>query len=324
MTDGKKATEAMDRELIRQAEEHHSIERFLAAAECLKSVADDSLLTPLHRRIIEIGESAAALKNILLQDNPGKEGWKKHAEKHGFHDVVQYYKIDEETKHIVSRIDSLVESSLLNPLLSVMSESDLFHTWMPHYTIPARFGLSESNKLAELSRGQRVVQMKMDMPSFINNRECFIHCIAVDSIEEDNTIVIVVNTLDTGEHFELEIPPVSKGYTRVDYKSGLLIRACPPDYPALKKSKHKYPAGEKLFLVSLKEMIDANVHGVPMSLVNLFTRKVLSAQWVSVLKVAEEIRDGKRTEHQMAIQERKELYEWISERTGVMLEGNES
>jgi len=76
----KKTIENMDRELIRQADEHHAIERYIAAAKCLKGVSDDSLLTPLHRRIIEIAEHAAEIKHNLFQDHPENEGWKKQSE----------------------------------------------------------------------------------------------------------------------------------------------------------------------------------------------------------------------------------------------------
>jgi len=180
--------------------------------------------------------------------------------------------------------------------------------------------MSESNKLAEFGRGHQVVQVKIDMPPFFNNRECIQHACAVDCIEEDKSIVTCVNSLDTGKHFEIDIPPTEKGYTRVDFKAGFVIRPCPPDHPALAKSKHEYPADEMLLLVSVQEEIDAHVAGVPMKLINFFTRTVLAAQWISLLKVAEEIRDGKRKGHQEAIKEKAELYSWVSERTNVMFE----
>ena len=313
--------EAMDRELIRQAEENQAICRYLAAAECLKGVSDETLLTPLHRHIVEIADHATTLKRDLMQDHPAKEqGWKKQTEKHGHRDFVIYYKVDQETNQIVCRIDSPIESSLLNPLMSVFNESELYSKWMPRYKVPLKLGMSESNKLIELGRGHQVVQVKIDMPPLFNNRECIQHACAVDSIEEDKSIVVCVKSIDTGKHFEIEIPPTERGYTRVDFNAGILFRSCPPDHPALAKSKHNYPEGEKLLLVSVVETIDAHVAGVPMSMINFFTRIVLGAQWYSLLKVAEEIRDGKRTEHLNAIKTKEELYSWISERVNTMFE----
>jgi len=314
--------QAIDCELIRQAEEHHALERYLAAAQKLKRVSDDSLLTPLHRRIIEIADNAASIKHELLQAHPEQEGWKKQTEKHGHRDVVIYYKIDKETNQIIVRIDSPIESSLLNPLLSVFNESDLYQQWMPRYKIPFKLGMSESNKLSEFGRGHQIVQVKIDMPPMFNNRECIQHACAVDSIEEDKSVVVTVNSMNTGKHFEMEIPPVEKGYTRVDLKAGILFRSCPDNHPALQKSKHKYPAGEPLILVSVMEQIDAHVAGVPLTMINFFTRTVLGAQWISLLKVAEEIRDGQRTEHLDAIQQKQELYSWVSRRVEEMFENS--
>lgn len=319
-TSSKKTIEAMDRELIRQAEEYHAHHRYLAAAERLKGVSDESLLTPLHRHIMEIAEHAAALKHNLFQDHPEQEGWKKQTEKHGYRDVVIYYKVDSGSNQIVCRIDSPIESSLLNPFLSVLNESELYYTWMPRYTVPVKVGMSESNKLAEFGRGHQVVQVKIDMPPLFNNRECIQHACAVDSIEEDKSIVVSVKSLDTGKHYGIEIPPTEKGYTRVDFKAGVVVRPCPSDHPSLAKSKHEYPADEQLLIVSVQEKIDAHVAGVPMKLINFFTRTVIAAQWISLLKVAEGVRDGKRKEHQEAIKQKTELYSWVSERTKVMFE----
>lgn len=315
---GEKTMETMDRELIRQADEHHAIHRYLAAADCLKGVSDESLLTAQHRRILEIAANAASIKRDLMQDHPETEGWKKQTEKHGHRDILIYYKVDKQTNRIVCRIDSPIESSLLNPLMSVFNESELYHTWMPRYNVPLKLGMSESNKLVELGTGHQVVQVKIDMPPMFNNRECIQHACAVDSIEEDKSVVVCINSMDAGKHFEIEIPPTEPGYTRVDLNAGLVFRPCPPDHPALAKSKHNYPEGEKLFLVSVVEKIDAHVAGVPMSMVNFFTRIVLGAQWCSLLKVAEEVRDGKRKDHLDAMNTKKELYSWVSERTNAM------
>ena len=316
--------EAMDSELIRQADENFAIERYFKAASLLKSVSDQSLLTPQHHRILEIAEDGEKFKHTLMLDHPEKEGWKKQTEKHGHRDVLIYYKVDPETNHIVCRIDSPIESSLMNPLISVFNESELYRTWMPRYTFPLKLGMSESNKLKEMGRGHQIVQVKIDMPFPFANRECIQHACAIDSIEEDKTILVTIHSKDTGNHFEMNIDPVEKGYARVDFAAGLIFRSCPPDHPALAKSKHKYPADEELILVSIEESIDAHVAGVPMNLINFFTRTVLGAQWVSVLKVAEEIRDGKRKEHLEAIQKKEELYSWVNERVKIMFEGIKS
>lgn len=300
-----------ENEIIRKAEELHSQERYLAAAAKLRSVPERPL-TAKHLHILQIADNATAIQQELMQDQP--KGWTKQMEKHGLYDVVIYYKVDKKTNQIQIRIDSVIESSLVNPLISVFNESDLISTWMPHYKFPIRLGISESKKLAELGRGHQVIDCKIDMPPMFSSRECISHVAAIDSVQEHNSIIVVIDSLDTGKHFDIDIPPVEKGYTRIDFRAGILFRPCPANHPVLRKSKHLYPPNEKLVLVSFTEEIDAHVRGVPQKLINFFTRTFVAAKWTSLLKVTQEIRDGKLAEHMAAIQQKQELYSWVSQR----------
>jgi len=301
-----------DSELIRQADEHHAVCRYFEAAALLKRVSEPSRLTPQHHRILEVAEDGEKLKRDLLPEHPEEEGWKKQTEKHGHRDVIVYYKVNPDTNKIICRIDCPIESSLLNPFIAVLNESELYHTWMPKYTFPVKLGMSESNKLKELGRGHQIVQVKIDMPFPFKNRECIEHGVAIESIDEDSALLLIVHSMDTGSHFEMDVDPVDKGYVRVDFDAGFIFRACPPDHPALAKSKHEYPPNEQLILVSVEQSMDAHVAGVPQRLINWFSRTVLAAQWISLLKIAEEIRDGQSEGHLQAIKEKAELYEWAN------------
>lgn len=168
---------------------------------------------------------------------------------------------------------------------------------------------------------QQVIRVRIAMPFPFHDRECIQHAIAIDSIDQDDScIVITVKNLNEGKHVTgLEIPPPDKHVRRVDFDAGIIIRPCPADHPALQKSKNKYD-GERLLLIQVTQRMDAHVGGVPMSMVNFFTRTVLGRMWGSLLQVAEDVRDGKRPAHRDKIVEHRELYDWVEARVQVMLE----
>lgn len=223
---------------------------------------------------------------------------------------------------LVVRIETPIESSLLNPLLSVLNESELYTTWMPSFRFP-RLGVQVAEKMQEAGRGNQVIRVKLAMPIPFYDRECIQHAIAIDAIEnsddEDSCILIVVKSLDEGTAADgLVIPAADKRVRRVDFDAGILIRPCPAHHPALAQSKNQYD-GQELLLVQVTQTMDAHVAGVPMALINFFTRTVLSSMWGSLLQVAEDVRDGQRPQHQVLIKEHQELYDWVAARVQVML-----
>jgi hypothetical protein len=319
-----------DADLIRQAEEYYAAHCHFQAAYCLKQVSDESLLQPDHRRMMKLADKAEATLLELVQPMNNETGWKKQGETHGHRDTMIQYKIHDDNS-LVCRVETPIEESLLVPLISVFNESELYHTWMPQWRVP-RLAMTESNKLAEFTRGHQIVQVLIEMPFPFDNRECIQHAYAIDMIDpdeesaaaslvDDNAIFVKVESLETGMHYDydVEIPETRDGVTRVDFQAGILIRTCPVDHPLLNKSKADYPPGEKRLLLSLIQQIDAHVAGVPVRMVNFFTRTVLGRQWASLLAVAEAVRDGKRPEHQKAITAKQELYEWLEKRVQVML-----
>lgn len=210
-----------------------------------------------------------------------------------------------------------MEESLLLPLVAVLNESDLYSTWMPKWKVP-RVGVLHSHKLAELGRGHQIIDVLCQLPLPLANRQCLQHAFAVDSIDEDQAIIIKVETLD--EYPGVDIPAKASNVVRIDLEAGILIRACPPDHPALKESRHLYPEGESLLLVSVVQEIDPQVAYMPKRLVNFMTRTVLGTLWGRLLRVAEQVRDGELVEHRTAMKENQILYDWLQQRIGVLLE----
>jgi hypothetical protein len=282
-----------------------------------------------------------------------QQGWIKQGELHQHHpdpagggssslsglnmDTLMYYKVHDLSSAISCRIDSTLDPSLLVPLLSVFNESDLYATWMPSWRHP-KLGVRKSAKLAEMGRGNQIIHVTADMPFPITNRECVLHGCAVDDIDERASIVIKMRSLEAGQRHphphggSVTIPPPERGNVRVDLDAGMLIRACPPDHPVLRERgrrrgrrprPHEKNDDEKdddhVLLFSLYQQVDANVRLVPMSLINFFTRTVLSRMWHTLIDVATEVRDGRRPDHQNAIRANPDLYEWVERRVEVML-----
>jgi hypothetical protein len=212
-----------------------------------------------------------------------------------------------------------VESSLFCPLLSVPNESELYHKWMPHWNFP-KLCLSESLLLRDLGRGHQIIRLRINTPFPFANRECILQGVVTDSIDEDNAIILNLESMDTGRYFEIEVPEPEPGYQRAAYVGDFLFRPCPVDHPAFRKSKVKYPVGEKLLLITMDFSADGRVAGVPLSIINFITRNVIGKQWGTLLKIAEDVKSGIRADHQKAIEEKKELYGWVEERVRVMLD----
>lgn len=310
-----------DADLIRQAEELYKVLRYFLAADLLNQVSDQSLLEPKHCHIQSMAAAARQSMQDVLQP-AATSGWKKQGESHGHRDTMVHYKVHDDNS-LVCRIETPIESSLLVPLLSVFNESTLYDTWMPRWKVPS-LGVKKSVKLAELGIGHQVVQVVVDMPFPFANRECIQHAFAVDSIDADNFIFIKVKTLDTGNHMEeIDIEAPKRGIKRIDLDAGILIQSCPTDHYLLQKSKANYPADEKLLLITVTQQVDAHVAGIPLSMINFFTRTVLGRMWGSLLEVAEGVRDGKRPVHQKAIAEQPELYEWVAQRVEVLFDNME-
>lgn len=310
-----------DDELIRLGEYHHVETRFLAAGRCFEAVVDKTKLSASHLRVLEMANVTRETIPLLISPNPTECGWTQNGEKHGFRNTMIYYRVKRPQNIIVSRLETPIECSLLSPLLSVMNESSLYHTWMPHWNFP-KIGLSESNLIKELGRGHQIIQVRIDTPYPFANREVYLHPYAVDCIDEVdlNAVFAKIDSYDTGSHYEVDVPDVQKGYRRAAFDAALLIRPCPPDHPSLIDSKCHYPDGEKLLLATMMLEADGRVANVPLSIINFITKNVLGGQWATLLKIAEDVRNGTRVAHREAIHEKQELYGWMEGRLKVMLD----
>lgn len=332
--------EVHQKELIRQADHAISQEQLLVAARLLRQLSSDaqsssssSLLTKEHHTVLK---KATITENVIsthLKPPVLDAGWKKQTEVHGNRDTIIYYKVDDDDcSKLTCRIETPIEASLLVPLMAVFNESELYETWMPRFNVwpAAKVGVRESKKLQDQpARGAQVVQVTVDMPRpFISDREVVFESYAVDDIDAQGLIFLKGTSLEVGDHYyhhddkdeSLHVPPPLPGIKRLDFECGWVIRRCPDDHPALRKSKHKYPAKEHLLLLSLTQYVNAYVDWVPQWLINFFTRTALSGQWKSLLQVATDVKEGKRPDHAECIRNKQELYGWVNGRIQAMFD----
>eukprot|EP00934_Nitzschia_sp_Nitz4_P004433 Nitzschia sp. Nitz4//scaffold14_size191712//8120//21306//NITZ4_001700-RA/size191712-processed-gene-0.39-mRNA-1//-1//CDS//3329536858//4423//frame0 len=307
-----------DQILIEEAEALNAQLKLLHAAALLRKVRDKQLLQQKHQWILKWADVLEEGMNELLIP-PSTEGakWIKQSEAHGHRDFNVYYHITEDS-HLFNRTESIIESSLLVPLLAVFNESELFPTWMPSFKRPIKLGLTSTKKLKEYAIGNQIIQALAKLTWPFKDREVVQHAVAADVIDEEGLIAIQI--LSQTHEDDPHIPEPSPDVIRVDVACSLTIRGCPPDHPLLEKSKHKYPEGEELMLISFKVFLDAHVGGLPISLINWFSRTIFGTVWSSILDVADGVKHGKRPLHQKKIEENKELYDWIEQRIAVMIE----
>ena len=295
--------------IIDGAEEHIWGERLLRAAHELQKLPRH-VLTPRHEQILDTAADFEASIADLI-DNPNHDpSWKKQGESHGKRDALIYYKVDDQAR-LTCRIETAIEASLLVPILSVLNESDLYSTWIPSWTMP-KMGIDTSELLETSGRGTQTIRILANVPWPYSKREALIKAIAVDEIDERDFVAIrITSDVPVGG---VVPPPNPNVAERIDFEGTLLFRPCPRNHELLLKSKQVYR--EPVILVSFKMFADPRMTGIPTSLLNFITRTVIGTIWAMFLSVAEDL----GPQHKQAIAEKKEFYDWMAHRIGILLQ----
>jgi hypothetical protein len=297
-----------DVERIRRADFLAKEEQVFGAARLLRRVSDVSLLTVEHKALLNLAQDVEDAIQDLVGDVP--PGWKRQSEVHGKHDTLIHYIVDEDAR-LTCRLETLIEPSLLVPFLSVLNESELYPDWIPSWKVP-RMGFDSVQILDKQNRANQILQVVTVSPWPFSNREVIIQATALDDIDAQGFIGIRLNTLDGGD----VVPPATPGVERVDFDGAFLFRACPADHPVLLKSTKQYD--DEPILVTFKMYVDAKMRGLPTWVINFITRNAVGQIWSTLLKVAEDVRDGKRPNHKSRIDAQAEFYGWVQSRIDAM------
>mmetsp|Transcript_19953 Transcript_19953/g.28072 ORF Transcript_19953/g.28072 Transcript_19953/m.28072 type:complete len:189 (-) Transcript_19953:47-613(-) len=179
----------------------------------------------------------------------------------------------------------------------------------------------------------------------------------MDDIDEHGDIGIHLVSLHAGHEEEEEdygdgsliviAPPMDERVVRIDFDGGFLFRACPRDHACLRdtvdvdtvhdidvddvdkkgedekkeetETNKKRNMDEKI-LVSFSMCVDPKMKFLPQSFLNFIMRTAIGTIWKMFLRVAEDVKNGKRPEHAKAIERKREtLYDWVDERVNKML-----
>ena len=306
--------------------------KLLLSARLLQGVADEHLQT-IHRDIIREAE----LFNNLIRDNAATlDGWTKQGERTGRHNFTIHYKMNDKPplgRDLSVRIESVVHSDLLVPIISVLNESELYSSFLPNWTVP-KLRVSKSEKLQQRGRCSQIVNIETEVPWPLAMRQVIIKAVAIDDLDRQDgdvssgRIVIRLQSLDTDTNNKegYEVPPTIRGAVRVKVKGGFIIEKVATDHPLVshalqyyRKSK-KDTSKEDLVSVTLSFCVDPQLSSVPKPFIDFFVRQAIGRMWNMFLDVAEGVKSGRQKAHCDAISKKRDLYDWVEERTRTMLE----
>ncbi|KAL7478102.1 hypothetical protein ACHAW6_003881 [Cyclotella cf. meneghiniana] len=343
------------KEILEQAMRLYENDKILSATRLLLRINNTSCFEPIHHRILNEG---LLFQQLLDESNDhhhtdntticasSKDEWIKQGERHGRHNFCIYYKLST-SNHLTCRIETPIPSELLVPLLSVLNESELYQTWIPHYTVP-KFEVVKSEKLRQIGRCGQIIIVETDVQWPLGRRQLLLRAVACDdidihseSIDDANNneklsgssehmrngdrrgggkILVRIQSLDDEIDKEeldgLKIPPTKNGYVRMEVQGGFVFEKCPADH--LMRQSTSGDDNDQV-LVTFSFAVDPKLR-IPQSLINFFVRVAIGHLWGMFLRIAEDVKEGKRPAHSKAIATKREvLYDWVEERARVML-----
>jgi len=227
-----------------------------------------------------------------------------------------YYRC--ETNTLTVRVETVIGSDLLVPLLSVLNESELYHEWLPRWTTPMRLGVRDSVKLEQVGRCSQLVVITADCPWPLETRQVILDARAFDDMHTNGDIGVLLQSRDRED--DARVPEVPEGMTRIDVEGSFLFRRVPA---AWNEQPGEDPCAieDGDILVTFGFEVDPKLDLIPNWLLNFIVRTVIGSLWGAFIRVAEEVRDGKRPIHAKAIEaKRAHLYDWIDERIEQMFQ----
>jgi len=224
-----------------------------------------------------------------------------------------YYKCDDE-RTLSVRVETVIERDLLVPLLSVLNESELYSEWLPRWTTPTRLGVRSSEKVAQVGRCSQLVVITCDAPWPLETRQVVLDARAFDDMETSGDIGVLLRTRDCEDDDRVPPKPTDEDVTRIDVDGAFLFRRVPDGWDRVEGEEACDVARDDI-LTTFGFTVDPKLEYIPTWLLNFIVRTVIGTLWGAFIRVAEEVRDGKRPIHADVIaQKRAVLYDWIEER----------
>lgn len=292
--------------------------RLLCAASLIEDIDPKYYELEHHNIMRDAGKIKAVLRDCASSATSEDDEWTKQVEQHGNHEFSVYTKMDEKNKFSY-RLETPIEASMLIPILSVFNETELFFTWFPRYKFP-KYQMTKSEKLVQLGRASQIVLLQTENQWPVPRRELLLKAVSCVNLQEDeelrsddslNTpsrIVVSIQSLDTeiDGQYGLKISPSAAG-KRVAVDAGLVFEASPE-------------ADSEILFTWTFSMTITKKFALPLNFFNFLLKFAMPRVWVMLLRVAEEIKDGKRRAHIDAIQRKRgEFYDWMEECVSALL-----
>lgn len=311
-----KAEEEDDGSLLQKAEQLFSDDKLDQTATILRQVNPD-LLSDEHQQMLKrIGESEELVKN-LKSDPDESSGWIDQGVSKGKFPTRILHKLEEndDQKELRVRCETPIPKDMLEPLLSVLNETQLYKTWLPNFSKP-RFQVQLCEKLKQSGRVSQIIMVVLDLPWPMSPRELVLSAAAFDNIETSkNHIGIKLKSIVEGD--DEVVPKADPTCVSVTIDGGFLFEKCPDDHPCMEHIEHKDEEG--MILVTFSAIMNPNLSLLPQSILNFLVKIAFGTAWKMLLKVATDIKDGKRPDHADVIKEKDEFYSYVRERLNIML-----
>jgi len=307
-----------------------------------------------HERILQLADRIEKTILDISSTSPDPKIWTKHKESEDNHrtngkqqrDAIHhYYRLC--NQKLTSRIEFLIDKSLLVPILAVLSETELFDTWIPRWKFPP-VGVSQVRKLAQTGRTNQILHAELDIPM---KRDIIFVSTGVDDLEGSGLFALHLGTCPEDEEIQpsgIHLPPPEHGVVRVDFEGCFVFRKCPRNHPLFLNRIHNEKTQQQqqqtkesktthiiinennnsnngndntMVLVSFSMFADPKISVfVPQWIINFVIRVAIVQLFRVFLNVAEDVHAGKRPDHTAAIaKKREEIYDWIDERVNAML-----
>ena len=305
-------------------------DKLFAAVRMLKKESkddDDVEKKDSFQQLLQLVEKSQEMMNIMKEDKTKDDGW-KHVVKHKNENLSAdpnnnnnnnkkkkdgeekgkaniYCRTNEEHNELKVHITNPIHQCLLIPIISVLNESQLYHTWLPSWNIPpVTFGIKRVVKLKQIGRCSQIIMVTFDPPWPLNPREVVLRAVAIDDIDDNGIIFIKLDSV-TEEEEDCVPVPENDNVVRLALNGGILLHKLTEEYIEIQFYGH----------------IQSHI-SVPVWFYQFVVKTVIYTCWNLFLNVAIGIKKNstKRKEHCQAIQEKwKDLYEWVELRTTEMM-----
>lgn len=298
-------------------------DKLLAAVRMLKE-SKEEVDKDDYQDLLHLVEKSQEMMNIMKEDKTSDERW-KHVVKHKNENLSVdpqtnnndnndggekgkaniYCRTNEEHNELKVHIMTPIHHSLQIPIISVLNESQLYHTWLPSWNIPpVTFGIKRVVKLKQIGRCSQIIMVTFDTPWPLNTREVVLRAVAMDDIDDNGIIFVKLDSV-TEEEEDCVPAPENDKVVRLKLNGGILLHKLTEEYIEIQ------------FYAHVKSHIS-----VPVWFYQFVVKTVVFTCWNLFLNVAIGVKKNniKRKEHCQAIQDKwKELYEWVESRTTEMM-----